>query len=63
MRVDKLEALLAQRTYTTAADLAAELGVSTRTLHRDLQVLSNPRPAGVAHRIPPAASRPLPGCW
>ena len=31
--------LLAERDYTTVADLAEELGVSTRTLHRDLALL------------------------
>lgn len=39
LRLDKLKALLTERDYTTAADLAAELGVSTRTLHRDLALL------------------------
>ncbi|MEV4334766.1 WYL domain-containing protein [Streptomyces sp. NPDC049597] len=39
LRLDKLKALLAEREYTTAADLAEELGVSTRTLHRDLALL------------------------
>jgi predicted DNA-binding transcriptional regulator YafY len=41
-RVERLEALkglLAQRGVVTAAELAAELGVSRRTLHRDLTVL------------------------
>jgi predicted DNA-binding transcriptional regulator YafY len=39
MRLDALKALLAEREYTTVADLAEELGVSTRTLHRDLALL------------------------
>ncbi|WP_028569100.1 helix-turn-helix transcriptional regulator [Salinispora tropica] len=39
LRLDKLKALLAERACTTAADLAGELGVSTRTLHRDLALL------------------------
>ncbi|MFE5549800.1 helix-turn-helix transcriptional regulator [Streptomyces sp. NPDC056534] len=39
LRLDRLKALLAEHDYTTAADLAAELGVSTRTLHRDLALL------------------------
>ncbi len=39
LRLDALKSLLAQRDYTTVADLAAELGVSTRTLHRDLALL------------------------
>lgn len=41
-RVERLEALkllLAEREYTTASDLADDLGVSLRTLHRDLAVL------------------------
>ena len=33
--------MLADRDYTTAGELAAELGVSVRTLHRDLGLLSN----------------------
>jgi predicted DNA-binding transcriptional regulator YafY len=40
-RVEALKALLAERDYTTAAELAAELEVSVRTLHRDLAVLRN----------------------
>lgn len=40
-RVEALKALLAERDYTTASELAAELGVSVRTLHRDLAVLRN----------------------
>lgn len=39
LRLDRLKAILAERDYTTAADLATELGVSTRTLHRDLALL------------------------
>ena len=31
--------MLADRDYTTAGELAAELGVSVRTLHRDLALL------------------------
>lgn len=41
-RIERLEALkllLAEREYTTAGDLAADLGVSPRTLHRDLATL------------------------
>ncbi|MGH8869909.1 MAG: helix-turn-helix transcriptional regulator [Actinomycetes bacterium] len=41
-RIERLEALkiqLAERDYTTAAELAGELGVSVRTMHRDLAVL------------------------
>jgi predicted DNA-binding transcriptional regulator YafY len=41
-RVARLEALklvLAEREYTTAADLADDLGVSLRTMHRDLAML------------------------
>lgn len=38
-RVEALKALLAERDYTTASELADELGVSVRTLHRDLAVL------------------------
>lgn len=41
-RVERLEALkllLAEREYTTAADLADDLGISPRTLHRDLATL------------------------
>jgi predicted DNA-binding transcriptional regulator YafY len=40
-RVEALKALLTERDYTTASELAAELGVSVRTLHRDLAVLRN----------------------
>ncbi len=40
-RVEALKTLLADRDYTTAAELAAELGVSVRTLHRDLTLLRN----------------------
>src|SRR5215211_5411175 len=40
LRLDALKALLAERDYTTVADLADELGVSPRTLH--------PRPGAVA---------------
>lgn len=42
VRIERLEALkllLAEREYTTAADLAADLRVSLRTLHRDLATL------------------------
>jgi predicted DNA-binding transcriptional regulator YafY len=39
LRLEALKALLAERDYTTVADLAEELGVSTRTLHRDLALL------------------------
>jgi predicted DNA-binding transcriptional regulator YafY len=39
LRLDALKTLLAERDYTTVADLADELGVSTRTLHRDLALL------------------------
>ena len=39
LRLDALKALLAECDYTTVADLAEELGVSTRTLHRDLALL------------------------
>jgi predicted DNA-binding transcriptional regulator YafY len=38
-RLDELRGLLAARDFTTAAELAADLGVSVRTLHRDLAVL------------------------
>lgn len=38
-RIEELKLLLAEREYTTAADLAADLGVSLRTLHRDLATL------------------------
>jgi predicted DNA-binding transcriptional regulator YafY len=37
--LEALKELLAERDYTTAAELAAELGVSVRTLHRDLALL------------------------
>jgi predicted DNA-binding transcriptional regulator YafY len=43
-RLEELKALLKAREHTTAEDLAAELGVSLRTAHRDLAVL---RDAGV----------------
>jgi predicted DNA-binding transcriptional regulator YafY len=39
MRLDALRGLLAGRDVTTAGDLAAELGVSVRTLNRDLATL------------------------
>jgi predicted DNA-binding transcriptional regulator YafY len=39
VRLDSLKALLAERDVTTTADLAAELGVSVRTVARDLAVL------------------------
>jgi predicted DNA-binding transcriptional regulator YafY len=38
-RLDELRGLLAARDFTTVAELAAELGVSVRTLHRDLALL------------------------
>lgn len=38
-RLEALKLLLADRDYTTAADLATDLGVSVRTLHRDLALL------------------------
>lgn len=38
-RLEELKALLAEREYTTADDLAADLGVSLRTLHRDIETL------------------------
>ena len=38
-RLESLKLLLAEREYTTAADLADDLGVSLRTLHRDLATL------------------------
>jgi predicted DNA-binding transcriptional regulator YafY len=37
--LEALKGLLAERDYTTAAELAAELGVSVGTLHRDLALL------------------------
>jgi predicted DNA-binding transcriptional regulator YafY len=37
--MDALKSLLSDRDFTTAADLATELGVSVRTLHRDLATL------------------------
>ncbi len=40
-RLETLKTLLAERDSTTAADLASELGVSVRTLHRDLAFLRN----------------------
>jgi predicted DNA-binding transcriptional regulator YafY len=39
LRLEALKGLLAQRDVTTAGDLAAELGVSVRTVHRDLATL------------------------
>jgi predicted DNA-binding transcriptional regulator YafY len=39
LRLEALKALLAERDTTTVADLAEELGVSARTLHRDLALL------------------------
>jgi predicted DNA-binding transcriptional regulator YafY len=39
VRLEGLKGLLAERDYTTASELAAELGVSVRTLHRDLALL------------------------
>ncbi len=38
-RLESLKSLLVERDYTTAAELAAELHVSVRTLHRDLAFL------------------------
>lgn len=38
-RIEALKLLLAEREYTTATDLADDLGVSLRTLHRDLATL------------------------
>ncbi len=38
-RLEALKLLLAERDYTTAADLAEDLGISLRTLHRDLALL------------------------
>lgn len=38
-RLEELKLLLADREYTTANELAADLGVSLRTLHRDLALL------------------------
>jgi predicted DNA-binding transcriptional regulator YafY len=38
-RLEQLKGLLAQRDTTTAGELASELGISVRTLHRDLAVL------------------------
>jgi predicted DNA-binding transcriptional regulator YafY len=38
-RLEALKLLLAEREYSTAADLADDLGVSLRTLHRDLAML------------------------
>lgn len=38
-RLEQLKLLLAEREYTTAPELAADLGVSLRTLHRDLHQL------------------------
>jgi predicted DNA-binding transcriptional regulator YafY len=43
-RLEELKALLKAREHATAADLSAELGVSLRTLNRDLAML---RDAGV----------------
>jgi predicted DNA-binding transcriptional regulator YafY len=37
--LEGLKGLLAERNYTTASELAAELGVGVRTLHRDLALL------------------------
>ena len=39
LRLDSLRVLLADREVTTAGDLAAELGVSLRTVQRDLVAL------------------------
>lgn len=38
-RLDELAGLLRAREFATATELASELGVSLRTLHRDLSVL------------------------
>lgn len=38
-RLEALKSLLAQREYVTVSELAADLGVSARTVHRDLEVL------------------------
>jgi predicted DNA-binding transcriptional regulator YafY len=38
-RLEDLKLLLADREYTTVSDLAADLGISVRTLHRDLATL------------------------
>lgn len=38
-RIERLKALLAERAYTTAADLADEMGVSVRTVQRDVAFL------------------------
>lgn len=38
-RLEELKLLLAEREYATASDLADDLGVSLRTLHRDLATL------------------------
>jgi predicted DNA-binding transcriptional regulator YafY len=38
-RLEVLKVLLAERDYTTAAELADELGLSVRTVHRDLAFL------------------------
>ena len=38
-RLEELKLLLAERDYGPAADLAADLGISLRTLHRDLATL------------------------
>lgn len=38
-RLEALKALLADREYVTAAQLATDLGVTVRTIHRDLAVL------------------------
>lgn len=40
-RIETLKLLLAEREYATAAHLAEDLGVSIRTLHRDLATLRN----------------------
>jgi predicted DNA-binding transcriptional regulator YafY len=40
-RLEALKLLLAEREYATAADLAADLGVSLRTVRRDLATLRN----------------------
>ena len=38
-RLEELKGLLKAREHVTAAELSAELGVSIRTLNRDLEIL------------------------
>src|SRR5262245_27142661 len=40
-RLEELKGLLKSREHVTAGELAAELGVSLRTLNRDLEILRN----------------------